>query len=54
MDDLSVKYSSLTEGLGKYTSDGLVVAFSGGVDSGFLLCGGESAGQKQDEGGALH
>ncbi len=46
MDDLSTKYVSLREGLGKHTSDGLVVAFSGGVDSGFLLWAAEEARRK--------
>lgn len=37
--------------LGKYTSDGLVVAFSGGVDSGFLLWAAEEA--RREYGGRL-
>jgi len=37
MNDLFKKYDMLKDCLGKYTNEGLVVAFSGGVDSGFLL-----------------
>ncbi len=40
------KYNALKEWLGKYIADGLIVAFSGGVDSGFLLWAAEEARKK--------
>jgi len=43
MTDLTTKYNLLLESLGSYTAEGLVVAFSGGVDSGFLLWAAEEA-----------
>jgi len=43
MDDLMKKYDALKDCLRKYTDEGLVVAFSGGVDSGFLLWAAEEA-----------
>ena len=51
MDDLLQKYASLKESLGNYAADGLVVAFSGGVDSGFLLWAAEDA--RRENGGKL-
>ena len=51
MDDLLKKYAALKNCLGKYTAEGLVVAFSGGVDSGFLLWAAEEARKKY--GGSL-
>lgn len=51
MNDLLRKYDSLKESLGKYTTEGLVVAFSGGVDSGFLLWAAEEA--RREYGGKL-
>lgn len=45
------KYNALKSCLGKYTEEGLVVAFSGGVDSGFLLWTAEEARKKH--GGSL-
>ena len=44
--ELHRKYDMLEETLGKYTADGLVVAFSGGVDSGFLVWAAEEARRK--------
>lgn len=46
MNDLLQKYDALTSCLGKYSVEGLVVAFSGGVDSGFLLWAAEDARRK--------
>jgi pyridinium-3,5-biscarboxylic acid mononucleotide sulfurtransferase len=46
MNNLTQKYDALKGCLGKYTSEGLVVAFSGGVDSGFLLWAAEEARKK--------
>ncbi len=43
MTRLLAKYNSLKSSLGSYTSSGLIVAFSGGVDSGFLLWASEEA-----------
>ncbi|HEY9165182.1 MAG TPA: TIGR00268 family protein [Candidatus Kryptonia bacterium] len=43
MNGFSQKYKRLLEHLGNYTADGLVVAFSGGVDSGFLVWASEEA-----------
>jgi uncharacterized protein len=43
MNELMKKYRALKDCLGKYTDEGLVVAFSGGVDSGFLLWTAEEA-----------
>ncbi len=43
MSELLQKYDSLKKSLGAYASDGLIVAFSGGVDSGFLLWAAEEA-----------
>ncbi len=51
MNDLLQKYDALKSGLGKYTNEGLVVAFSGGVDSGFLLWVAEEA--RKQYGGSL-
>ncbi len=51
MNDLTKKYRMLKEYLGKYTADGLVVAFSGGVDSGFLVWAAEEA--RREYGGIL-
>jgi len=44
--DLLQKYNELKISLGKYTTEGLVIAFSGGVDSGFLLWAAEEARKK--------
>jgi len=41
----------LKKSLGRYTADGLVVAFSGGVDSGFLVWAAEEA--RREFGGRL-
>ncbi len=46
MDELLIKYENLVEALRRYLEDGLVIAFSGGVDSGFLLSAAEDAKQK--------
>lgn len=43
MNGLADKFQTLKVSLGEYTADGLVVAFSGGVDSGFLLWAAEEA-----------
>jgi uncharacterized protein len=43
MDVLLKKYDALKDCLGKYTNEGLIVTFSGGVDSGFLLWAAEEA-----------
>ena len=51
MDDLATKYDALKNCLGEYTDEGLVVAFSGGVDSGFLLWAAEEA--RKQFGGTL-
>ncbi|MCL4509970.1 MAG: ATP-dependent sacrificial sulfur transferase LarE [Bacteroidetes bacterium] len=51
MNELLNKYESLKESLGKYTAEGLVIAFSGGVDSGFLLWAAEEA--RREYGGKL-
>ncbi len=51
MNELLQKNNALKNCLGKYTSEGLVVAFSGGVDSGFLLWAAEEARKKY--GGSL-
>ena len=51
MSDLLQKYNALKSCLGKYTEEGLVVAFSGGVDSGFLFWAAEEARKKY--GGSL-
>jgi uncharacterized protein len=51
MNSLIQKYNALKGSLGKYTRDGLVVAFSGGVDSGFLLWAAEEA--RKEYGGTL-
>lgn len=51
MNDLLQKYEALKSCLGKYTNEGLVVAFSGGVDSGFLLWAAEEA--RKQYGGSL-
>ncbi len=51
MNDLIHKYSSLKKSLGGYTAEGLVVAFSGGVDSGFLLWAAEDA--RKEHGGRV-
>ncbi len=40
---LTQKYDSLRRSLSQYTAEGLVVAFSGGVDSGFLVWAAEEA-----------
>lgn len=50
-NDLMRKYGSLKESLGEYTTEGLVVAFSGGVDSGFLVWAAEEA--RREFGGKL-
>ncbi len=46
MDELSIKYKKLISTLGKYVREGLVVAFSGGVDSAFLVAAAEDAKSK--------
>jgi uncharacterized protein len=51
MNALLQKYDALKKGLGKYTDEGLVVTFSGGVDSGFLLWAAEEA--RKQFGGSL-
>lgn len=51
IDILDRKYGELKSCLGKYTAGGLVVAFSGGVDSGFLLWAAEQA--RREYGGKL-
>ncbi|HUI29053.1 MAG TPA: ATP-dependent sacrificial sulfur transferase LarE [Candidatus Acidoferrales bacterium] len=51
MSDLFKKYDALKSCLGRYTVEGLVVAFSGGVDSGFLLWAAEEA--RKQYGGIL-
>lgn len=51
MSDLMGKYDSLRRTLGEYTTEGLVVAFSGGVDSGFLVWAAEEA--RKEFGGKL-
>ena len=51
MTDLLRKYELLKECLGYFTKDGLVIAFSGGVDSGFLLWAAEDA--RREKGGKL-
>lgn len=51
MNDLMKKCDALKNSLGKYTADGLVVAFSGGVDSGFLVWAAEEA--RREYGGIL-
>lgn len=51
VSDLMIKYDSLRKSLGGYTADGLVVAFSGGVDSGFLVWAAEEA--RKEFGGRL-
>lgn len=51
MNDLMSKYGSLRRSLGQYTTEGLVVAFSGGVDSGFLVWAAEEA--RREFGGRL-
>ncbi len=51
MKVLLQKYGVLKSCLGKYAAEGLVVAFSGGVDSGFLLWAAEEARKKY--GGSL-
>lgn len=51
IDILDRKYGELKCCLGKYTAEGLVVAFSGGVDSGFLLWAAEQA--RKEHGGKL-
>lgn len=51
MNDLIIKYGSLRRSLGEYTAEGLVVAFSGGVDSGFLVWAAEEA--RREFGGRL-
>jgi len=51
MDELLQKYNALKKDLGKYTAEGMIVAFSGGVDSGFLLWAAEEARKKY--GGSL-
>ncbi len=50
-NNLLAKYAALKESLGKHTVEGLVVAFSGGVDSGFLLWAAEEA--RKEYGGKL-
>ncbi len=51
MNGLAEKFQTLKEALGEYTADGLVVAFSGGVDSGFLVWAAEEA--RKERGGRL-
>lgn len=51
MDVLLKKYDALKDCLGKYANEGLVVTFSGGVDSGFLLWAAEEA--RRQYGGSL-
>jgi uncharacterized protein len=51
MNDLLQKYDALKSCLGKYSVEGLVVAFSGGVDSGFLLWAAEDA--RRQHGGSV-
>jgi len=46
LDELSIKYDNLINTLSKYVIEGIVIAFSGGVDSGFLLLSAEEARQK--------
>ncbi len=46
MVELLLKYERLISALEKYVKEGLIVAFSGGVDSGFLLYTAEEAKQK--------
>ncbi|MHB8336547.1 MAG: ATP-dependent sacrificial sulfur transferase LarE [Ignavibacteriaceae bacterium] len=49
--NLSTKYNNLIKILGNYAKDGLIVTFSGGVDSGFLLYASKIA--KKNYGGRL-
>ncbi|MCL5035075.1 MAG: TIGR00268 family protein [Bacteroidetes bacterium] len=51
MDSLAQKYRLLKESLAGYAAEGLVVAFSGGVDSGFLVWAAEEA--RKEYGGRL-
>lgn len=51
MNSLLPKFSFLKESLAEYTAEGLVVAFSGGVDSGFLVWAAEEA--RKEHGGRL-
>lgn len=51
MTELLRKFDVLKESLAEYTAEGLVVAFSGGVDSGFLVWAAEEA--RKGHGGKL-
>lgn len=51
MNGLAEKFQGLKESLAEYTADGLIVAFSGGVDSGFLVWAAEEA--RKARGGKL-
>lgn len=51
MNGLIYKFETLKESLAEYTAEGLVVAFSGGVDSGFLVWAAEEA--RKEHGGKL-
>ncbi len=51
MNGLTDKFESLKQSLAGYTAEGLIVAFSGGVDSGFLVWAAEEA--RKERGGKL-